>query len=272
MDGLIVRLKELDAELTPCYYALEYETDVVDMKDKVPFVIAREFPKADVRYFDLVAIHILLANHNKILYDIPPEIVELTCTLFTMANRRCKVFAREEQAVRFYEDLAFGRVPADMLVYQFLNHIVKVKDPLADVWFSYILLIWAISPMTASETRPYRSRALVSFINRTYVTSNRNEHGHDLLCDNLRILDSLRGYITLCTNDTRYHGKDYIAYMVDSIRQLVVIYLAALLRRSCTWLEFCKLGGAVLVQKSRFHSSILKMHHDLHKETGAVNQ
>ena len=34
MDGLIVRLKELNAELVPCYYALEYEADIVDEKEK----------------------------------------------------------------------------------------------------------------------------------------------------------------------------------------------------------------------------------------------
>ena len=272
MDGLIVRLKELNAELVPCYYALEYEADIVDEKEKIPHIITREFPKADIRYFDLVAINILLANHNGLIYTPPPEIVELTCTLFTMANRRCKIFKREDQVIRFYQDIAFGRTPNDMLVYQFLNHIERSSVALADVWFMYILLIWAISYSTPSDTKPYRSRALVSLINRTYLISNRNEHKHDLLCDNLKVLDNLRGYIKLCTTCTQLEGHKYTEHMVDSMRQFVVIYLAALLYRSCTWPEFRKLANSVLVQKSKFHESIIKMHHDLHKQTGAINQ
>lgn len=271
METLIKRVQEINRELIPPYYLVLEEEDVVKERKTPVTSVSREMPKYDLKYFDLVAINILLANHNDVIYQIPAEVAELACNMFYMANTRCGIY-KPIQAEAVYEALAFGRMPRSMLVYQFLNKTLLDKSQMADVWFAYILQLWGLSVISPSNNHPYRSRALVGYINRCLLTENRNEHEHDLRCDTLGIMGFLRGYISLCTKDKRYQNQDYARYMVDSIRMLVVIYLALLIRRGCIWPEMSRLASIVLHQKSLLHEDIVRTHYKMHKQTGAVNQ
>ena len=271
MEDLIERLKEINASLIPPFYAIAEEPDNNVKLSTASFIISKEPLKFDIKYFDLVAINILLANHNDVVYEPPCEIAELTCNLFYLANLRHNIYNPIQTEV-VYEALAFNDMPPNMLVYQFLNKVLQNPNKLGDIWFAYILLLWGFTLCEKTKNHPYRSRALVGFINRCYLTQNRKEHEHDLLCDNLKILESLKSYILLCTRDKRYQQTEYVAYMVDSLKLFVVVYLAAIIRRSCTWPEFSKLGDAVLCQKYRFHENIVKIHYEEHKKTGAINQ
>lgn len=271
MDAIIKKVQELNAELIPPYYVLAETSEVVKEKSISPLIITKETPTFDIKYFDLVAVNILLANNNKVIYEPPAEIAELVCNLFYISNLRCK-FYTPEQSERVYEALAFNTLPSNMLVYQFLNKVIQDPYKLGSIWFQYMILLWGFISPRNSDTRPYRSRSLVGYANRCFLTSNRDEHEHDLLCDGLNMLEALKSYILLCTRDKRYQNSNYINYMVDSLQMFIVIYLAALIRRSCTWPELSKLGSAVLNQKLRFHENIVKIHYEIHKQTGAVNQ
>lgn len=270
MDEIITRLMVLNNELIPPYYLLADKEDVVTVKPH-PYAISKEIPKFDIKYFDLVALNILLANHNKVIYHPPAEVAELVCNMFYIANLRHQIYT-PTQAEKVYECLAFNTVPPNMLVYQFMDQVLQQTSQQADVWFVYILLLWGFTITQPSKTHPYRSRFLVGYINKCYLTANRKEHEHDIVCDNLKVLDNLKSLILLCTRDKRYQDTEFINYAVDSIRAFVVVYLAALIRRSCTWPEFCKLGDNIICQKNRFHNAIVQQHYEEHKKTGAVNQ
>lgn len=270
MNKMILKLKEINNDLVSPYHVLRYEQDD-DPPVRKPLKIDTAFPALGSQYFDLVAVNILLANNKDIVYRPPVEIVELACSLFRVGNRRCNIF-RDDQVSRVYNALAYNKVPDVMLVHQFLIQVTNYEYETADLWFSYMLLLFGLADVYKSKNHPYRSRRFVSYANKCYLTRDRKEHEHDLTCDNLRVLSGLKQLISECAKDKRYQNEEYILYMLDSIRIYVVIYLAALIRRSCTWKEFTPLGDLVLCQKVALHEGIVRTHHELHKRTGAVNE
>lgn len=271
MEELIPRLKELNAEFIPKYSTVECTSEEF-IESNTGNSISREIPEADLRYFDLAALNILLAANNTVVYEPPVAILDMISNLTYMANLRCRFFTVLPQINRFCESMSYGHIPDPGLVYQFLNKILRYNKSLADIWFAYILLIWGLPSDRVYDTKPFRSRSIMSFINKSYLTENRSEHEHDLRCDNLRILPNLKGYIELCCNMNKYQGQDFIGYLVESMNLFVVSYLAAIIRRACVWPEFKRLGNIVMYQKSVFHGNVIKLHHEIHKKTGAVNQ
>lgn len=269
MQNLISKLHDLNVELIPAYYnILEQPTKTTNENDKVSF---SKILTLDLRYFDLVAINILMSEHRGIIYTPDFWIADIACNMLRMGNDKHNMFGNN-QVDRICADMVHGRTPDNMLIYQLLNQILRHNSQQADIWLVYMLPLFAITKLNVSKTHPYRSRMLVSYMYRCMLADSSKAHDHDIVTDRLRFLDMLKAYITMCTNDERYQGDAYIAYMLDSLRILIVVYLAVLIKRSCTWKEFQQLGSIVATQKLVFHESIVKEHKELHKLTGVVNQ
>lgn len=270
MEKLITELHKHNVEMTPKYHEILLQPDAVTPR-KNDVVVSKEIPMLGLEYFDLVAINIILSEHKGLIYTPGFDIVDIASSMFHIGNRRWNMLT-EHQAIRFCESIAKGGTPSNMLVYQLLNQIKLVERFKGDVWLAYMMPLLGLVKVEPSETHPYRSRMLVSYMYRYMLTDNSKAHDHDIVVDRLGFLSMLKAYITTCTSDSRYQNDAYIVYMLDSLRMLVVVYLAALLRRSCTWNEFKPMASAVFTQKLQFHEGIVRMHKELHNLTGVVNQ
>lgn len=272
MNNVIIeKLQLLNEEFISQYLATSHETTkgTIDTSTEVR-LLAKDNPKYDFKYFDLMTINVLMFRHRGVVCTLTPNMSELISRMAYDACLAMNIFPMDRQAKEFCEDLAFHRVPDEMLVYQFLLWIERYNENIYPVWFPYVMLLFAFTNTKQYINHPYRSRYIVGVINNFIVLKLSGEHEHEVRYDEFKMVQKTKQCLKCVLFDKRYVGVEFTGYMLDSLRLLAICYLSAIVYRGCTWPVFKLVGDEVLGQHLRQHQNIVNKHYNAHKATGVL--
>lgn len=268
-NGVIEQLHALNDLYLPRYLGTSHEEDPI-LPPTCPIKSSsKEIPKYDVEYFDIACANALLYHHTQINYLMSPNMIEFISRLSYEGFRRLEVFSCDYATKEFCNALALHRLPPNMSLYNFLLWIERYESNIFPIWFPYAMLSFVLTQTKCCSHRPYRSRYLIGVINQFGTTKTVGaNHLHQLRYDTFGMVEKTKRLLRVINKDQRVQGIEYVEYMVDSLRQLSILYLAHLLKLECTWNALRLIGREVLGQTNIMHQKVVDKHYKEHALTG----
>lgn len=259
----IKTLVDLNNDYIPRFLADSHEREeVVEPSSSIPVLDENNVTKYGLDYYDLMIANILIKRHNDVQCKLTANIAEIITRLAYEGLRHMHIFD-DRTAYRFCNDIALHRIPERALVYQYMIYVLKYPHNVLPYWFYYTLLMWAFIESKIFNNVNYRSRIYVGFIHQCCLTKFM-DYNSDRSYDVFNVRDKLKRLILSCTKDPRYkeNYKEYVEYMVDSMRVFSIIILSILISRSCKWKIFCNLGNEVMTQRLIEHQHVIDVSYE----------
>lgn len=233
----------------------------VSPSSSIPSLDKNNVPVYGLDYFDLMMVYVVLSHHNDCTLDIDVNYAELISRLAYDGLRHLGIFT-DAQAKEFCNDLAVHRIPKRTFVYQYLMWILRYPHNVLPHWFYYTLLLFAFTRTKSCPHRPDRSRMVVGML-VNYSLSKFTDYEADRTQDVFDIGNKLKRAIKACDKIQRYKTDyvGYVEYMIDTLRLISVATLSSMLKRSCKWEEFTRIGLEVASQMMIEHNKIVNDHY-----------
>ena len=265
-NAVLEQLHALNDLYIPLYLSTSHEEDPILPTASIK-TATKEEPKYGIEFFDVACTNALLYHHKDVVYLMSPNMIEFISRLSYEGFRRLGVFACDYSTMRFCNALALHKRPPGASMFNFLLWIERYSHNIFPIWFPYAMLSFVLTQTKRFPHRPYRSRYLLGVINNFGTTKVTGaNHAHQLRYDTFGMVDKTKRLVTLVNKNECLLKEDYVEYMIDSLRQLAIIYLSHVIKTECTYSAFRTVGREVIGQAAMLHQNVVDNHYKTHSK------
>ncbi len=213
------------------------------------------YPEPSRKLFDLLALNCLAANLSQwfeVEYTLTEDVIDLIKSMFKHSIADGIIDTKLQpitdlSAPDFTDQLLFGELPRSG-VYSFLNKITQLEDNFLNVRaLSYALPIFTLVSTPIVPTTAVRSNMLkmmeFGFWSSPFANSNTDIHEKLSRME----LIYLKKIINHCLRDVKYTEEQWIWLVMHTMKRQILIYLSALLCRSCMYPDLAPIAESIRV-------------------------